>query len=101
MVGVRKKCSQWILPPSQNQMLMTLRCDHRRTVDGSGNRVGSLQSGAACSAESPAAIRSQACCRQRRVYCPEGANQLGKTVKVFRHGWQIPRLTQMHRRRSS
>jgi hypothetical protein len=71
------------------------RCAQRRTVDASGERDGFLQCGAACSAVSPAPIRSQACCRQRTLKCPEGANQFGKTVKVAPHGRQIPRRTQM------
>ena len=57
--------------------------------------------GAACSVESPAAIRSQDCCRQWRLYCPDGASQSGKIVKVFLHGGQIPRRTQMQSRWSS
>jgi len=36
--------------------------------------------------DSPAAIRSQACCRQRSVKGAEGASQSGKIVKVFLHG---------------
>ena len=35
---------------------------------------------------SPAAIRSQACCRQCRLKCADGASQSGKIVKVFLHG---------------
>jgi len=46
-------------------------------------------------------IRSQACRRQSTLKCPEGANQFGKTVKVFPHGRQIPRRTQMRSCRSS
>ena len=45
-----------------------------------------LQLGAACSIESPAAMDSQACCRQRKLKCPDGASQSGKTVNVFPHG---------------
>jgi hypothetical protein len=49
----------------------------------------------ACSAVSPATIRSQACCRQCTLKGSESANQFGKTVKVFPHGRQIPRRTQI------
>jgi hypothetical protein len=55
-------------------------------VDGSGERDGSLQWGAACSTESPAAMHSQACCRHRKLKGAEGTSQSGKTVKVFLHG---------------
>ena len=64
MVGVRKKCASCTPAFIQHHTLSSRRCAHRRTVDGSGKRVGSLQCGAACSADSPAAMRSQACCRQ-------------------------------------
>jgi hypothetical protein len=64
-------------------------------VDGSGERDGSLQYGAACSTQAPAAMFSQACCRQRKVKGAEGASQSGKIVKVLLHGRQIPRRTQM------
>src|SRR5262249_19002446 len=77
------------------------RCAHRRKVDESGDRDGSLQCGADCSTEVPATIRSQACCRQGTLKCPEGAKQFGKTVKVFPHGRQILRRTQMRSCRSS
>jgi len=60
-------------------------------VDGSGERVGSLQWGADCSAESPMAISSQACCRQCKLKCPERASKSGKIVNLFLHGRQIPR----------
>ena len=53
---------------------------------GSGERDGSLQCGAACSTESPAAMCSQACCRQRKLKCADGASQSGRTVNVFLHG---------------
>src|ERR1035438_10195184 len=62
------------------------RCAHRRRVDGSGERDGSLQCGAACSTASPPAMCSQACCRQRKLKCPEGTSQSGKIVNVFPHG---------------
>jgi hypothetical protein len=45
-----------------------------------------LQWGAACSADSPAAIRSQARCRHRKLKGDAGASQSGKIVKVFPHG---------------
>jgi hypothetical protein len=70
----------------QQHTLSSRRWAHRRRVDGSGERDGSLQCGAACSTESPAAMDSHACCRQRKVKCPEGASQSGKIVKVFPHG---------------
>jgi hypothetical protein len=38
------------------------------------------------SAETPAAIRSQDCCRQRTLKGAAGTSQSGKTVKVFPHG---------------
>ena len=44
---------------------------------------------------------SQACCRQRKLKCPQGASQSGKIVKVFPQGGQIPRRTQMCSCRSS
>jgi hypothetical protein len=50
----------------------------RRREDGSGKRGGSLQCGAACSTESPAAMLSQACWRQRKVKGAAGASQSGK-----------------------
>ncbi len=50
----------------QHHTLSSRRHAHRRRVDGSGKRDGSLQCGAACSATSPALIRSQACWRQRK-----------------------------------
>jgi hypothetical protein len=93
MVGACRKCCPW--DRAQHHKLSSRRCAHRRTVEASGERDGSLQSGAACSAVSPTAMRSQACCRQGTVKCPEGANQLGNTVKVFLHGRQIPRRTQI------
>ena len=36
--------------------------------------------------KSPAAMFSQACCRQRKVKGAEGASQSGKIVKVLLHG---------------
>ena len=54
MVGVRRKCSPVAPAFTQHHRLSSRRCAHRRRVDGSGKRDGSLQCGAACSAESPA-----------------------------------------------
>jgi hypothetical protein len=96
MVGARRNCRSLIPALIQHQKLISRRCAHRRTVDESGKRVGSLQCGAACSAESPAAMCSQACCRQCKEKGADGTSQSGKIVKVFLHGAQIPRLTQMH-----
>jgi hypothetical protein len=93
MVGACGK--HWPWDRVQDNKLSSRRYAHRRTVDASGERDGSLQSGAACSAVAPATIRSQACCRQGTLKCPEGANQPGKMVKVFPHGRQIPRRTQI------
>jgi len=55
-------------------------------VDGSGERDGSLQCGAACSTEVPDAMLSQACCRQRKLKGAEGTSQSGKIVNVFPQG---------------
>jgi hypothetical protein len=95
MVGARKKW--WPMAPAftQRHTLSRRRCAQRRSVDGSGERDGSLQCGAACSTEIPAATLSQACCRQRKVKGAEGTSQSGKTVKVLLHGRQNPRRTQM------
>ena len=93
MVGAWRKC--WPCDLVQHHKLSSRRCAQRRTVDASGERDGFLQCGTACSAVSPATMRSQACCRQGTLKCPEGANHFGKTVKVFLHGRQIPRRTQM------
>src|SRR3984893_1076320 len=95
MVGARNGYSPMAPAFSQHHTLNSRRCAHRRRVDGSGERDGSLQCGAACSTESPAAMDSQACCRQRKLKGAEGTSQSGKTVKVFPHGLQIPRRTQM------
>ena len=101
MVGAREKRSPG--PPAiiQHHMLSSRRFTHRRTLEVSGKRVGSLQCGAACSMEFPAVMFSQACCRQRKLKGAEGANQSGKTVNVFPQGRQIPRRTQMRSCRSS
>ena len=86
MVGARKKC--WPIAPAftQQRTLSRRRCAHRRRVDGSGERDGSLQCGAAFSTEAPAATLSQACCRHRKVKGAEGTSQSAKIVKVLLHG---------------
>ena len=86
MVGARKKW--WPMAPAftQQHTLSRRRCAHRRSVDGSGERDGSLQCEAACSTESPAATFSHACCRQRKVKGAEGTSQSAKIVKVLLHG---------------
>ena len=86
MVGARKKCAPMAPAFTQQHTLSRRRCAHRRRVDGSGERDGSLQCGAACSTESPAAMLSQACCRQRKLKGADGASQSGKIVKVLLHG---------------
>src|SRR5260370_5402759 len=85
MVGAPKKCPPKTPTFAQLPTLSTRRCAHRRRVEGSGERDGSLQCGAAWSMESPAAMCSQACCRHRKLNSAEGANQSGKTVKVLLH----------------
>src|SRR6266566_3493409 len=55
MVGVRRKCSPRTPAFIQKHTLSRRRCAHRRKVEGSGKRVGSLQCGAAWSTDSPAA----------------------------------------------
>ncbi len=95
MVGARKRCIPMAPTVSQDHTLSRRRRTHRRRVDGSGEREGSLQCGAACSTDSPAAMLSQACCRQRKLKCAEGASQSGKMVKVLLHGRQIPRRIQI------
>ena len=101
MVGARKKCGPMAPAITQQQALSSRRWAHRRKVDGSGERDGSWQWGAACSTEAPAAMLAQACSRQRNEKGAEGASQSGKIVKVFLHGRQIPRRTQMRSWRSS
>jgi hypothetical protein len=86
MVGVRKKYAAIAPTFSQQHTLSGRRGAHRRRVDGSGKRDGSLQCGAACSTEAPAAMLSQACCRHCKLKGADGASQLGKIVKVFPHG---------------
>ena len=100
MVGVRQKACQ---PGRQNQKAFTLqhrlsslRRAQRRNVAGSGNRLGSLHCGAACSQGTlPLQLDSQACCRHRRLYWPYGDDQVGRMVKVSPHGRQRPRRIQI------
>jgi hypothetical protein len=101
MVGNCKKCVFFAPALTHHHRLSNLRCAQRRTVDGSGNRAGSWQCGAACSNDSPVATRSHACCRQRSVYGAPGASQSGKIVKVVRHRRHTPRRTQIRSHRSS
>src|ERR1039458_8816064 len=82
MVGAHKKCAPMAPAFTQQHKLSSRRCAHRRRVEGSGERDGSLQCGAACSTESPA-MCSQACWRQGTLKCAEGASQSGKMVKVL------------------
>ena len=86
MVGARKKCAPMTPTFTLQHTHIRRRCTHRRRVDGSDKRDGSLQCGAACSTEAPAAMLSQASCRQRNVKGAEGTNQSGKIVKVFLQG---------------
>ena len=67
MVGAHKKWALVAPAFTQQHKLNSRRCAHRRRVDESGKRDGSLQCGAACSTDSPAAMRSHACCRHRRA----------------------------------
>jgi len=83
MVGVPKKCVPIVPAATQRHTLSRRRCAHRRRVDGSGEREGSLQCGAACSTDAPAAMFSQACCRQCKLKGAEGTSQSGKIVNVF------------------
>src|ERR1019366_8542544 len=102
MVGARKKCAPMMAPAfTQQHTLSRRRCTHRRRVEGSGECDGSLQCGAACSTEAPAAMLSQACCRQRKLKGAAGGSKSGKMVKVFLHGRHIPRRAQMRSWRSS
>jgi hypothetical protein len=86
MVGARKKCASIAPAFNQQNKLNSRRCTHRRRVEGSGERAGSLQCGAACSLGSPAAMRPQASCRQYKLKGADGASQSGKIVKVLPHG---------------
>jgi hypothetical protein len=85
-VGTHKKLAPMAPAFTQHHKLNSRRCAHRRRVEGSGERDGSLQCGAASSTESPVAVCSQVCWRQRKLKCAEGASQSGKMVKVFLHG---------------
>ena len=98
MVGAHKKWMPRAPAFTQQHKLNSRRCAHRRRVDASGKCAGSLQCGAACSKGSPAAIRSQACCRQRMLKGAEGASQSGKIVKVLPQERQTPRRTQIDSR---
>ena len=86
MVGARKKKAPMAPVFSQQHTLNSRRSAQRRRVEGSGERDGSLQCGTACSLESPAAMASQACCRQYKLKGADGASQWGKMVKVLPHG---------------
>jgi prolyl oligopeptidase len=66
MVGAARKYFAVAAMLAQHEKLNNRLRAQRRTVEASGNRAGSLQYGAACSAVSPFAIRSHACCRQQR-----------------------------------
>ena len=66
-MGAAKKHSPATAVLSQHNRLNTRLRIHQRKVHGSGKRSESLQCGVACSAESPAAIRSHACCLQRKL----------------------------------
>jgi hypothetical protein len=65
MVGPPRNCCP--SPLDQHHTLSNRRRRHRRTLDASGNREGSLQCGAACSVTSAAVTRSHACGRHRKV----------------------------------
>ena len=86
MVGALKKWPPMAAAFTQQHTLCSRRCAQRRRVEGSGERDGSLQCGAASSMEAPAAMFSQAYCRQRRLKGAEGISQSGRMVKVFPHG---------------
>jgi hypothetical protein len=86
MVGDRKKYAAKAPAFNQQHTLSRRHRAHRRRVDGSGERDESLQCGAACSTESPAAMLSQACCRQCKLKGAHGASQSGKIVKVLLQG---------------
>ena len=98
MVGAHKKWALITPAFTQQHKLNSRRYAHRRRVDESGKRDGSLQCGAACSTGSPAAMRPQACCRQRMLKGAEGASQSGKIVTVLPQERQTPRRTQIDSR---
>ena len=56
MVGAHKKWAPMAPAFTQQHKLSSRRCAHRRKVEGSGKRDGSLQCGAACSTDSPVAM---------------------------------------------
>ncbi|HEX4168980.1 MAG TPA: hypothetical protein VHZ55_26245, partial [Bryobacteraceae bacterium] len=60
MVGARRKWLAVAAMPARHDKLNNRLRAQRRTVQASGSRAGSLQCGAACSAEAPPPIRSQA-----------------------------------------
>ena len=101
MVGGCKNCRPRAPAFTQQHTLWRRRLAQRRSVEGSGDRDESRQSGAAWSEESPTARRSQASCRQRNVNGAAGTRSVGRTVKVFPQGRQIPRRTQISSCRSS
>ena len=87
MVGARKKCAPMAPAFTQQHTLSRRRCAHRRRVDGSGERDGSLQCGAACSTEVTGGdVARRPAAGNARLKGAEGASQSGKIVKVFRHG---------------
>jgi hypothetical protein len=86
MVGAHKKCAPTAPAFTQQHKLSSRRRAQRRRVEGSGEHDESLQCGAACSTESPVAMLSQACWRQRKLKGAEGTSQSGKIVKVLLHG---------------
>ena len=72
---------------TQQHTLSRRRCAHRRRVDGSGERDGSLQCGAACSTESPGGdaltgllSATQAVVRRRRQ--PIGQDREGLPARL-------------------
>jgi len=82
--------------------LSSLLKAQRRRVAGSGRQFGSLVGGASCSQlPPPLQVDSQACCRQRKLYWPQGGDQLGRMVKVTPHGGHNPRRTQIQSWHSS
>jgi hypothetical protein len=106
MVGARKKP----VPPSRKgqkvfqpqDKLSSLRKAQRRRVAGSGRRLASFICGPDCSQLAPPRqVESHACCRQRKLYWPEGGDQLGRMVNVTSHRGHKPRRTQIQSRCSS
>src|SRR5260370_33196957 len=70
MVGARKKRTPMAPAFTQQHTLSSRRCAHRRRVEGSAERDGSLQCGADCPTAAPAAMRAQAVCRTRQRKYP-------------------------------